>query len=111
VKFISDFVHLISSPQECFRKLSIQDIGIWDIEDLENRVSGNWSSEIGIWELYVSGKCPVQEIGIRITDFGKRYIQENSIWVIHLSGLIKNPVVHLKKFEKFHRTVVKFLFR
>ncbi|GBC20823.1 hypothetical protein RIR_jg39736.t1 [Rhizophagus irregularis DAOM 181602=DAOM 197198] len=36
-----------------------------------NGIPGNWSSGNKIRELYISGKCPVQEIGIQIIDIGK----------------------------------------
>lgn len=49
-----------------------------------NGIPGNWSSGNKIRELYISGKCPVQEIGIQIIDIGKRYIRENIVRTIVL---------------------------
>jgi hypothetical protein len=62
--------------------IGIRDIGIQDIgiQDLGNRISGNWSSRNkDSGNCMFQEKCPVQEIGIRVIDFRKRYIQESGI--------------------------------
>src|SRR6266496_653939 len=63
--------------------------GYWDsgCQDSGNRTSGFRKldfrklgfGKLNFGILDISGKCLVREIGIRVIDFGKRYIRENGI--------------------------------
>ena len=54
--------------------------------------------------LDISGKCLVREIGVRVIDFGKRYIRENSI-----REMVRQGKINLGKvFEEYGIYFIKY---